>query len=46
MREAVEFYMGYLRSEKNMDYLAPLIATAVRKETGKINTLLQDILSI
>ena len=31
-REAVEFYMGYLRSEKNMDYLAPLIATAVRKE--------------
>ena len=32
VREAVEFYMGYLRSEKNMDYLAPLIATAVRKE--------------
>ncbi len=32
VREAVDFYMGYLRSEKNMDYLAPLIATAVRKE--------------
>ncbi len=32
VREAVEFYMGYLRSEKNMDYLAPLIATAVRNE--------------
>ena len=26
VREAVEFYMGYLRSEKNMDYLAPLKA--------------------
>ncbi len=32
VREAVDFYMGYLRSQKNMNYLAPLIATAVRKE--------------
>ena len=38
VREAVEFYMGYLRSEKNMDYLAPLITTAVRKEIESSST--------
>ena len=30
--KAVEFYIGYLRSQKNMNFLAPILTSAVRSE--------------
>ncbi len=29
---AVEFYMGYLRSQKNVNYIAPVIASVLKSE--------------
>ena len=30
--KAVNFYIGYLKSQKNMDYLAPLLSSAIKSE--------------
>ena len=30
--QAVEFYIGYLRQQKNIDYLSPILAGVIRDE--------------
>lgn len=30
--KAVEFYIGYLRSQKNMNYLAPVLASSLHQK--------------
>ena len=34
--DALHFYVGYLKQGKNVDYLAPIIAQAIKEEIGSI----------
>ena len=35
-RKAVEFYIGYLRQQKNINYLAPMLAGAIKSEVRSL----------
>ncbi len=32
VRDAVDFYLNYLKTQENLDFISPLLATAVRNE--------------
>ena len=34
--QAVEFYIGYLRQQKNIDYLSPILAGVIRDEIESV----------
>ena len=34
--QAVEFYIGYLRQQKNIDYLSPILAGVIRDEVESV----------
>ena len=34
--QAVEFYIGYLRQQKNIDYLSPILASVIRDEIESV----------
>ena len=34
--KAVEFYIGYLRQQKNINYLAPMLAGAIKSEVRSL----------
>ncbi len=36
VRKAVEFYIGYLRQQKNINYLAPMLAGAIKSEVRSL----------
>jgi len=38
--KAVEFYIGYLRQQKNINYLAPILAGAIK---GEVRSLGEDV---
>ncbi|MEY8575715.1 hypothetical protein AALD01_15295 [Oscillospiraceae bacterium 21-37] len=35
--KAVEFYIGYLRQQKNINYLAPMLARVVKSEVRSLS---------
>ena len=41
---AVEFYLGYLRSRKDVDYLAPILGGAIKSEVRSLETHLSEML--
>lgn len=42
--QAIKFYIGYLRQDKNTNYLAPIIAQTVKEEVESLETNLSRIL--
>ncbi len=36
VRKAVEFYIGYLRQQKSINYLAPMLAGAIKSEVRSL----------
>lgn len=32
INKAIEFYMGYLRNEKNTDYIAPILSSVIKSQ--------------
>ena len=34
--KAVDFYIGYLRSQKNLNYLSPVLASAIKSEIRSV----------
>lgn len=41
---AVNFYLGYLRSQKNINYLAPILAGAIKSEVQGLEDHLSEML--
>lgn len=41
---AVSFYIGYLRDQKNINYLAPILASAIKEEVKFLESNLSRIL--
>ena len=42
--KAVEFYIGYLRQQKNINYLAPMLAGAIKSEVRSLGKDVCEIL--
>ncbi len=42
--QAIKFYIGYLRQDKNTNYLAPIIAQTVKEEVESLETNLSRML--
>ena len=42
--QAVDFYIGYLRSQKNINYLAPILAGAIKSEVQSLEDTLSEML--
>ena len=42
--DAIRFYIGYLQQGKNVDYLAPIIAQAIREEIRSTEKIISQIL--
>lgn len=36
INKAIEFYMGYLRNEKNTDYIAPILSTILKSQMNNV----------
>ena len=43
--QAVEFYIGYLRQQKNIDYLSPILAGVIRDEVESVEKNVCEMLS-
>ena len=41
---AVDFYIGYLRSQKNINYLAPILAGTIKSEVQELEDNLSEML--
>lgn len=44
INKAIEFYMGYLRNEKNIDYIAPILSSVLKSQMVDIERNLSEIL--
>ena len=44
VRMAVEFYMGYLRQQKNINYLAPMLAGIIKGEVQSLGSNLCEMI--
>ena len=44
INKAIEFYIGYLRNEKNIDYIAPILSTVMKSQMQSIEKNLSEIL--
>lgn len=42
--KAVEFYIGYLRQQKNINYLAPIMAGAIKNEVRSLGKDVCEVL--
>ena len=42
--QAVEFYIGYLRQQKNIDYLSPILAGVIRNEVESVEKNVSEML--
>ena len=42
--KAIEFYIGYLRQQKNINYLAPMLAGAIKSEVRSLGRDVCEIL--
>ena len=44
VNKAVEFYIGYLRQQRNIDYLAPVISDTIKNEIESVERHLSEML--
>lgn len=44
INKAIEFYMGYLRNEKNTDYIAPILSSAIKSQMTDIERNISEII--
>ena len=42
--KAVDFYIGYLRSQKNLNYLSPVLASAIKSEVRSVEQHISEML--
>lgn len=42
--QAIRFYIGYLRQQKNIDYLAPILAQTIKAEVESVEQNLSRVL--
>lgn len=44
INKAIEFYIGYLRNEKNIDYIAPILSSILKSQMTDIERNLSEII--
>lgn len=44
INKAIEFYMGYLRNEKNTDYIAPILSSVIKSQMTDIERNISEII--
>ncbi len=44
INKAIEFYIGYLRNEKNIDYIAPILSSVMKSQMVDIERNLSEII--
>ena len=44
INKAIEFYIGYLRNEKNTDYIAPVLSSILKSQMTDIERNLSEII--
>ena len=44
INKAIEFYIGYLRNEKNTDYIAPILSSVIKSQMTDIERNLSEII--
>ncbi|MBR7132426.1 MAG: hypothetical protein IKD04_02735 [Clostridia bacterium] len=44
INKAIEFYMGYLRNEKNTDYIAPILSSVIKSQITDIERNISEII--
>lgn len=44
INKAIEFYIGYLRNEKNIDYIAPILSSILKSQMTDIERNLSEML--
>lgn len=44
INKAIEFYIGYLRNEKNIDYIAPILSSVIKSQMTDIERNLSEII--
>lgn len=44
INKAIEFYIGYLRNEKNIDYIAPILSSVMKSQMTDIERNLSEII--
>jgi len=42
--KAIDFYLGYLRNEKNIDYIAPILSTVMKSQMVDIERNVAEII--
>lgn len=44
INKAIAFYIGYLRNEKNIDYIAPILSSVMKSQMVDIERNLSEII--
>ncbi len=44
INKVIEFYIGYLRNEKNIDYIAPILSSVIKSQMADIERNLSEII--
>lgn len=44
INKAIEFYIGYLQNEKNIDYIAPILSSVIKSQMADIERNLSEII--
>lgn len=44
INKAIDFYIGYLRNEKNIDYIAPILSSILKSQMADIERNLSEII--
>ena len=44
INKAIEFYIGYLHNEKNIDYIAPILSSVIKSQMQDIERNLSEII--
>ena len=44
INKAIAFYIGYLRNEKNIDYIAPILSSVIKSQMTDIERNLSEII--
>ena len=44
INKVIEFYIGYLRNDKNIDYIAPILSSVIKSQMADIERNLSEII--
>lgn len=44
INKAIDFYMGYLRNEKNIDFIAPILSSVIKSQMNDITRNLSEMI--